>query len=112
MGRPYTHRSLAELRRRAGDPAGARWHLRVAMGVFRELRDRRGAGYTLLSLGRTHAGEGAGPEAARLLRTSAGLFEELGFPLWELRALRELTAVTSESPARDRAREVLTKIRT
>ena len=108
----YTHRSLAELRRRAGDPAGARWHLRVAMGVFRELRDRRGAGYTLLSLGRTHAGEGAGPEAARLLRTSAGLFEELGFPLWELRALRELTAVTSESPARDRAREVLTKIRT
>jgi DNA-binding SARP family transcriptional activator len=108
----YTHRCLAELRRRAGDAAGARWHLRVAMGVFRELRDRRGAGYTLLSLGRTHADEGAGPEAARLLRTSAGLFEELGFPLWELRALRELTAVTSESPARDRTREVLTKIRT
>ncbi|VVJ24984.1 Transcriptional regulator [Amycolatopsis camponoti] len=108
----YTHRSLAELRLRAGDPAGARWHLRVAMGVFRELRDRRGAGYTLLSLGRTHADEGAGPEAARLLRTSAGLFEELGFPLWELRALRELTAVSSESPARERTREVLTKIRT
>ncbi|MEU0792979.1 BTAD domain-containing putative transcriptional regulator [Amycolatopsis sp. NPDC005961] len=108
----YTHRSLAELRLRAGDPVGARWHLRVAMGVFRELRDRRGAGYTLLSLGRTHADEGAGPEAARLLRTSAGLFEELGFPLWELRALRELTAVSSESPARERTREVLTKIRT
>jgi DNA-binding SARP family transcriptional activator/tetratricopeptide (TPR) repeat protein len=108
----YTHRCLAELRRRAGDPAGARWHLRVAMGVFRELRDRRGAGYTLLSLGRTHADEGSAPEAARLLRTSAGLFEELGFPLWELRALRELTAVTSESPAQDRTREVLTKIRT
>lgn len=108
----YTHRCLAELRRRVGDPAGARWHLRVAMGVFRELRDRRGAGYALLSLGRTHADEGAGPEAARLLRTAAGVFEELGFPLWELRALGELTAVTSESPARDRAREVLTKIRT
>jgi DNA-binding SARP family transcriptional activator/tetratricopeptide (TPR) repeat protein len=108
----YTHRSLAELRRRAGDPAGARWHLRVAMGVFRDLRDRRGAGYTLLSLGRTHADEGSRPEAARLLRTSAGLFEELGFPLWELRALGELTAVTSESPAQDRTREVLTKIRT
>ncbi|WIY00307.1 BTAD domain-containing putative transcriptional regulator [Amycolatopsis mongoliensis] len=108
----YTHRCLAELRRRAGDPAGARWHLRVAMAVFRELRDRRGAGYTLLSLGRTHADEGSGPEAARLLRASAGLFEELGFPLWELRALRELDAVTSESPARDRTREVLTKIRT
>ncbi|MGW5714527.1 BTAD domain-containing putative transcriptional regulator [Amycolatopsis sp. NPDC003865] len=108
----YTHRCLAEARRRAGDPAGARWHLRVAMGVFRELRDRRGAGYTLLSLGRTHADEGAAPEAARLLRTSAGLFRELGFPLWELRALGELTAVTGESPARDRAREVLTKIRT
>ncbi|WP_372673132.1 AfsR/SARP family transcriptional regulator [Amycolatopsis kentuckyensis] len=108
----YTHRCLAEARRGAGDPAGARWHLRVAMGVFRELRDRRGAGYTLLSLGRTHADEGAETEAARLLRTSAGLFRELGFPLWELRALRELTAVTSESPARDRTREVLTKIRT
>lgn len=108
----YTHRCLAELRRREGDPAGARWHLRVAMGVFRELRDRRGAGYTLLSLGRTHADEGSGPEAARLLRTSAGVFEELGFPLWELRALRELNAVTSGSPARDRTREVLTKIRT
>ncbi|MFJ7213788.1 BTAD domain-containing putative transcriptional regulator [Amycolatopsis sp. NPDC098790] len=108
----YTHRCLAEARRGAGDPAGARWHLRVAMGVFRELRDRRGAGYTLLSLGRTHADEGTGTEAARLLRTSAGLFRELGFPLWELRALRELTAVTSESPARDRTREVLTKIRT
>ncbi|MFJ9787575.1 BTAD domain-containing putative transcriptional regulator [Amycolatopsis sp. NPDC101161] len=108
----YTHRCLAEARRSAGDPAGARWHLRVAMGVFRELGDRRGAGYTLLSLGRTHADEGAGPEAARLLRTSAGLFRELGFPLWELRALRELTAVTSESPVRDRTREVLTKIST
>ncbi|SEF23371.1 DNA-binding transcriptional activator of the SARP family [Amycolatopsis pretoriensis] len=108
----YTHRCLAEARRRAGDPAGARWHLRVAMGVFRELRDRRGAGYTLLSLGRTHADEGAPAEAARLLHTSAGLFRELGFPLWELRALRELTAVTSESPARDRTREVLTKIST
>ncbi|WP_329048117.1 NB-ARC domain-containing protein [Amycolatopsis sp. NBC_01488] len=108
----YTHRCLAEARRRAGDPAGARRHLRVAMGVFRELRDRRGAGYALLSLGRTHADEGRGPEAARLLRTSADLFAELGFPLWELLALRGLTAVTSESPARDRTREVLTKIRT
>ncbi|WP_410667421.1 BTAD domain-containing putative transcriptional regulator [Amycolatopsis sp. cmx-4-68] len=108
----YTHRSLAEARRRAGDPAGARGHLHAAMGVFRELRDRRGAGYALLSLGRTQAGAGAGPEAARALRTSAGLFRELGFPLWELRALRELTAVTSESPARDRTRELLTKIRT
>ncbi|MEV6879949.1 BTAD domain-containing putative transcriptional regulator [Amycolatopsis sp. NPDC051128] len=108
----YTHRSLAEARRRAGDPAGAHRHLRAAMDVFRELRDRRGAGYALLSLGRTRAGDGAGPEAARLLRTAADLFRELGFPLWELRALRELNEVTSESPARDRAREVLTKIRT
>lgn len=108
----YTHRSLAEARRRAGDPAGARRHLRLAMGVFRELRDRRGAGYALLSLGRTQADDGAAAEAGRLLRTSADLFRELGFPLWELRALRELNAVSSESPARDRAREVLTKIRT
>lgn len=108
----YTHRSLAEARRRAGDPAGARWHLRAAMGVFRELRDRRGAGYALLSLGRTQAEDGAGPEAARVLRTSADLFRELGFPLWELRALRELNAVSSTSPERDRTREVLTKIRT
>ncbi|MEU5262726.1 tetratricopeptide repeat protein [Amycolatopsis sp. NPDC021455] len=108
----YTHRSLAEARRRAGDPAGARRHLRTALGVFRELGDRRGAGYALLGLGRTQAGEGAGREAARLLRTSADLFRELGFPLWELRALGELNAVTSESPARDRTREVLTKIRT
>lgn len=107
----YTHRSLAEARRRAGDPAGARRHLLAAMGVFRELRDRRGAGYALLSLGRTQAGEGGGAEAARLLRTSAELFRELGFPLWELRALRELNAATSDSPARDRTREVLTKIR-
>jgi tetratricopeptide (TPR) repeat protein len=108
----YTHRSLAEARRRAGDPAGARQHLLAAMGVFRELRDRRGAGYALLSLGRTQAEDGAGGEAARLLRTSAGLFRELGFPLWELRALRELNAVTSAAPERDRTREVLTKIRT
>ncbi|RSM39048.1 SARP family transcriptional regulator [Amycolatopsis balhimycina DSM 5908] len=107
----YTHRSLAEARRRAGDPAGARRHLRTALGVFRELGDRRGAGYALLGLGRTQADEGAGPEAARLLGTSADLFRELGFPLWELRALRELNAVTSESPARDRTREVLTKIK-
>ena len=108
----YTHRSLAEARRRAGDPAGALRHVRAAMGVFRELRDRRGAGYALLSLGRTQAEGGAGPEAARNLRTSADLFRELGFPLWELRALRELNGVTSESPAHERTREVLTKIRT
>ncbi|KDN17086.1 AfsR/SARP family transcriptional regulator [Amycolatopsis rifamycinica] len=108
----YTHRSLAEARRRAGDPAGARRHLRLALEVFRELRDRRGAGYALLSLGRTQAEDGAGAEAARLLRTSAGLFRDLGFPLWELRALRELTAVTGAYPDRDRTREVLTKIRT
>ncbi|WP_103350637.1 BTAD domain-containing putative transcriptional regulator [Amycolatopsis sp. CA-128772] len=108
----YTHRSLAEARRRAGDPAGARWHLLVALNVFRELRDRRGAGYALLSLGRAEAADGAGAEAERLLRTAAGLFRELGFPLWELRALRELNAVTGGSPDRDRTREVLTKIRT
>jgi DNA-binding SARP family transcriptional activator/tetratricopeptide (TPR) repeat protein len=107
----YTHRSLGEARRRAGDPAAARRHLRLAMEVFRDLRDRRGAGYALLGLGRTHAGESAAPEAARLLRLSAGLFRELGFPLWELRALHELNAVTSDSPERDRTREVLTKIR-
>ncbi|MFB9684467.1 AfsR/SARP family transcriptional regulator [Amycolatopsis plumensis] len=108
----YTHRSLAEARRRAGDPAGARRHLRLALEVFRDLRDRRGAGYALLGLGRTEAEEGRGAEAERLLRTSAGLFRELGFPLWELRALRELDGVTSDSPDRDRTREVLTKIRT
>ncbi|MBE8518371.1 tetratricopeptide repeat protein [Amycolatopsis sp. H6(2020)] len=108
----YTHRSLAEARRRAGDPAGARQHLLLALDVFRELRDRRGAGYALLSLGRTQAEAGDGGEAERLLRTSAGLFRDLGFPLWELRALHELTAVTSASPDRDRTREVLTKIRT
>ncbi|WP_033260829.1 AfsR/SARP family transcriptional regulator [Amycolatopsis vancoresmycina] len=108
----YTHRSLAEARRRAGDPAGARRHLLAAMGVFRELRDRRGAGYALLSLGRTQAADGAVAEAVRLLRSSAGVFRELGFPLWELRALRELNAVTGESPDRDRTREVLAKIRT
>nr|WP_318306956.1 BTAD domain-containing putative transcriptional regulator [Amycolatopsis sp. MEP2-6] len=108
----YTHRSLAEARRRAGDPAGARRHLLAAMGVFRELHDRRGAGYALLSLGRTHVTEDAAPEAAKCLRSSAGLFRELGFPLWELRALGELTSVTGESPARDRSRELLTKIRT
>jgi DNA-binding SARP family transcriptional activator/tetratricopeptide (TPR) repeat protein len=107
----YTHRSLGEARRRAGDPAGARRHFLTAMGVFRELRDRRGAGYVLLGLGRTRAAEGAAPDAARLLRTAADLFRELGFPLWELRALRELNAVSSASPAGDRAREVLTKIR-
>ncbi len=108
----YTHRSLAEARRRAGDPAGARRHLLLALEVFRELRDRRGAGYALLSLGRTEAEDGLGGEAERLLRASAGLFRELGFPLWELRALRELNAVTSASPDHDRTREVLTKIRT
>jgi DNA-binding SARP family transcriptional activator/tetratricopeptide (TPR) repeat protein len=108
----YTHRSLADARHRAGDPGGARAHLRLAMTVFRELRDRRGAGYALLSLGRIQADDGAGPQAARFLRTSADLFRDLGFPLWELRALHELNAVTSESPERDRTREVLTKIRT
>ncbi len=108
----YTHRSLGEARRRAGDPVGARRHLLAAMAVFRELRDRRGAGYALLSLGRTHAAEDAAAEAARCLRGSAGLFRELGFPLWELRALGELTSVSGESPARDRSRELLTKIRT
>lgn len=108
----YTHRSLAEACRRAGDPAGARRHLLAALGVFRELRDRRGAGYALLGLGRTQAGDGAPAEAARLLRTSAGLFRELGFPLWELRALRELNAVAGAAADRDRTREVLTKIRT
>ncbi|MGW3966580.1 BTAD domain-containing putative transcriptional regulator [Amycolatopsis sp. NPDC005003] len=108
----YTHRSLAEARRRAGDPAGARRHLLLALEVFRELRDRRGTGYALLGLGRTQAEEGAAGEAERLLRTSAGVFRELGFPLWELRALRELNAVTSASPDRDRTREVLAKIRT
>lgn len=107
----YTHRSLAETRRLAGDLLGAQRHLRAAMGVFRELRDRRGAGYVLLSLGRLHAGNDLAREAARALQSSADLFRELGFPLWELRALHDLTAVTSESPDRDRTREVLTKIR-
>ncbi|EOD67274.1 hypothetical protein, partial [Amycolatopsis vancoresmycina] len=58
------------------------------------------------------AADGAVAEAVRLLRSSAGVFRELGFPLWELRALRELNAVTGESPDRDRTREVLAKIRT
>lgn len=108
----YTHRSLAEARLRAADRDGAERHLRAAMGVFRELRDRRGTGYALLSLGRLHAGAGADGDARRVLADAAGVFEGLGFPLWELRALRELNAASSDSPARDRAREVLTKIRT
>ena len=106
----YTHRSLAETRRLAGDLLGAQRHLRAAMGVFRELRDRRGAGYVLLGLGRLHAGNGAARDAARALQTSADLFRDLGFPLWELRALDDLTAVTSASPDQGRTREVLTKI--
>ncbi|MEC3976726.1 AfsR/SARP family transcriptional regulator [Amycolatopsis sp. H20-H5] len=106
----YTHRSLAEARRLAGDPAAAEEHLRVAMRTFRELHDRRGAGYALLTLGRLRAGTGAG-QAEKVLRTAAELFRELGFPLWEVRALHELSGVSSASPERERVREALTKIR-
>ncbi|MFI5613007.1 BTAD domain-containing putative transcriptional regulator [Amycolatopsis sp. NPDC051903] len=106
----YTHRSLAETRLRAADPAGARYHLRTAMTVFRDLSDRRGTGYALLSLGRVHAETGG--DAGRVLTEAADVFGRLGFPLWELRALRELTAVRGDSPAGARAREVLAKIRT
>ncbi|WP_326836269.1 BTAD domain-containing putative transcriptional regulator [Amycolatopsis rhabdoformis] len=107
----YTHRSLAEARLRAADPAGARRHLRSAMTVFQDLRDRRGTGYALLSLGKTHAGTGSGSGARRALGGAAEVFCDLGFPLWELRALRELNAASSDSPAGARAREVLAKIR-
>ncbi|MFD9889824.1 tetratricopeptide repeat protein [Amycolatopsis sp. NPDC059027] len=108
----YTHRSLAEARRLAGDYAGARAHLRAAMSVFHDLGDRRGAGYALMSLGRSYAGTGALADARRVLRRAADLFAGLGFPLWELRALGELNAVTGNSPEFARTREVLTKIRT
>ncbi|MET7995331.1 BTAD domain-containing putative transcriptional regulator [Amycolatopsis sp. NPDC005232] len=104
----YTHRSLAETRLRAADPAGAQQHLRRAMAVFRDLDDRRGTGYALLSLGKLQAGAGEAPKA---LAGAADVFRDLGFPLWELRALRELNAASSDSPAGDRAREVLAKIR-
>ncbi|MDT8912466.1 BTAD domain-containing putative transcriptional regulator [Amycolatopsis sp. PS_44_ISF1] len=107
----YTHRSLAEALLARADREGAERHLRAAMGVFHELRDRRGAGYGLLSLGRLRAEAGADRAARRALVDAAGMFEGLGFPFWELRALRELNAVSSDSPGRDRAREVLTKIR-
>ncbi|MGW4485192.1 tetratricopeptide repeat protein [Amycolatopsis sp. NPDC004368] len=103
----YTHRSLAEARLKAADPAGARRHLRSALTVFHELNDRRGTGYALLSLGKADTGAGA----RRALTGAADVFRDLGFPLWELRALRELDAASSDSPVGDRAREVLTKIR-
>ncbi|WP_233620679.1 hypothetical protein [Amycolatopsis sp. WAC 01416] len=81
------------------------------MSTFRELGDRRGGGYALLSFGRLRADEGVATEAAEGLRTAAGLFRELGFPVWELRALRDLSAVDRSGRQRDRAREALTKIR-
>jgi hypothetical protein len=107
----YTHRSLAEATF-ATDPSLAEGHLRTAMTTFRELRDRRGAGYAMLSLGRIRGRAGDGPAAAKSLTTAADVFRELGFPLWELRALSELPGVESgSSPSRERTREALTKIR-
>lgn len=81
------------------------------MSTFRELGDRRGGGYALLSFGRLRAAEGVATEAAEGLRTAAGLFRELGFPVWELRALKDLSAMGQNGSQRDRAREALTKIR-
>jgi len=107
----YTHRSLAEATL-AADPSLAEWHLRTAMTTFRELRDRRGAGYAMLSLGRIRGRTGDVSAAAKSLTTAADVFRELGFPLWELRALSELPGLESgSSPSRERTREALTKIR-
>jgi DNA-binding SARP family transcriptional activator len=107
----YTHRSLAEASL-AADPSLAEWHLRTAMTTFRELRDRRGAGYAMLSLGRIRGRTGDVSAAAKSLTTAADVFRELGFPLWELRALSELPGLESDSsPSRERTREALTKIR-
>ncbi|RSM53570.1 SARP family transcriptional regulator [Amycolatopsis sp. WAC 01376] len=107
----YTHRSFGESLRLAGEHGRAAEHLGLAMSTFRELGDRRGGGYALLSFGRLRADEGVATEAAEGLRTAAGLFRELGFPVWELRALRDLSAVDRSGRQRDRAREALTKIR-
>ncbi|AUI58478.1 BTAD domain-containing putative transcriptional regulator [Amycolatopsis sp. BJA-103] len=106
----YTHRSFGESLRLAGEHVRAAEHLGLAMTTFRELGDRRGGGYALLSFGRLRADEGVATEAAEGLRTAAGLFRELGFPVWELRALKDLSAVDSDGRQRDRAREALTKI--
>ncbi|EMD26000.1 AfsR/SARP family transcriptional regulator [Amycolatopsis azurea] len=107
----YTHRSFGESLRLAGEHARSAEHLGLAMSTFRELGDRRGGGYALLSFGRLRADEGVATEAAEGLRTAAGLFRELGFPVWELRALKDLSAVDTGGRQRDRAREALTKIR-
>ncbi|MBE1574424.1 BTAD domain-containing putative transcriptional regulator [Amycolatopsis roodepoortensis] len=107
----YTHRSFGESLRLAGEHGRAAEHLNLAMSTFRELGDRRGGGYALLSFGRLRADEGIATEAADGLRTAAGLFRELGFPVWELRALKDLSAVDQSGRQRDRAREALTKIR-
>ncbi|RSN54506.1 SARP family transcriptional regulator [Amycolatopsis sp. WAC 04182] len=107
----YTHRSFGESLRLAGEHGRAAEHLSLAMSTFRELGDRRGGGYALLSFGRLRADEGVATEAAEGLRTAAGLFRELGFPVWELRALKDLSAVDQSGRQRDRAREALTKIR-
>ncbi|SFH82707.1 DNA-binding transcriptional activator of the SARP family [Amycolatopsis regifaucium] len=107
----YTHRSFGESLRLAGEADRAEEQLGLAMNTFRALGDRRGGGYALLSLGRLRADEGVATEAAEGLRTAAGLFRQLGFPVWELRALRDLSAVDRDGRQRDRAREALTKIR-
>jgi DNA-binding SARP family transcriptional activator/tetratricopeptide (TPR) repeat protein len=107
----YTHRSLAEAWVTT-EPALAEWHLRTALRTFRDLRDRRGAGYALLTLGRIRTRSGDIDAAAESLDTAAGVFLELGFPLWELRALSQLTSVGADTyRSRDRSREALTKIK-
>ena len=107
----YTHRSLAEAWV-STDPARAEWHLRTALRTFRDLQDRRGAGYALLTLGRIRTRSGDIDAAAKSLDTAAGVFLELGFPLWELRALSQLTEMGVDTGrSRERSREALTKIR-
>ncbi|WP_091294862.1 AfsR/SARP family transcriptional regulator [Amycolatopsis xylanica] len=96
----YTHRSLADACHLAGDQVAAEGHLRTAMTTFADLGDRRGAGYALLSLGRIRGDASA-------FTLAANLFRELGFPLWELRALAGLN---SRSQGCERTREALTKI--
>ncbi|WP_370947352.1 BTAD domain-containing putative transcriptional regulator [Amycolatopsis sp. cg5] len=96
----YTHRSLADACHLGGDRVAAEGHLKTAMTTFADLGDRRGAGYALLSLGRIR-------DDASAFTLAANLFRELGFPLWELRALAGLN---SRSQGCELTREALTKI--
>lgn len=96
----YTHRGLAEACHFGGDKVAAEGHLKTAMTTFADLGDRRGAGYALLSLGRIRSDASA-------FTSAANLFRELGFPLWELKALAGLNG---RSHGCELTREALTKI--